>query len=71
MLISRSHIGFVRPPTPKRMRIFLSFMILAREMVDAMDAPPTPDLVRESVLEIWAVYYELGTVVSHHQLSYP
>ena len=27
-------------------------------------------LVRESVLEIWAVYYELGTVISHHQLSH-
>ena len=42
LLISRSHIGLVRPPTPKRMRIFLSFMILAREIVDAIEAPPTP-----------------------------
>ena len=41
-LISRSHMGLVSPPTPNRIRIFLSFMIFAREMVEAIEAPPTP-----------------------------
>ena len=35
-------MGFVSPPTPNLIRIFLSFMTLAREMVEAMEAPPTP-----------------------------
>ena len=41
-LINRSHMGFVSPPTPNRIRTFLFFISLAREIVEAMEAPPTP-----------------------------
>ena len=51
-------MGLDNPPTPKRIRIPRSFMILAREMVDAYGVNRSEESAEKAVFEICRKIYD-------------